>query len=349
MGILAENLYNKRTSRSEATLKVWRYAGLMLTYKCSAACRFCYYHCSPESGGLMPVDMGLSAWSSLVEMSDSAAKIHITGGEPFLYFDHLVELVTKAQSVGLKGFDSVETNGSWAIDRKIVIERMKLLDSVGMEQLRISWDPFHAEFVDVDRVRLLADTAEEVLGKGRVLVRWAKYLQFPVKSGPFSAEERKELYVSTVADPSMRFTGRAGEELADLFADRSLEDLSGENCSKSFLGSKGVHIDPYGNVFSGLCSGIIVGNVNIMPLDEIWRGFDPSSAEFFGTVFAESPMGLLDDAIEMGYEPKPVYSGKCHLCTDLRSFFFDKGILRPIIGPADCYGRRSEEKVMEHV
>ena len=340
MEILSENIYNKRTSRSESILRLWRYAGLMLTYKCSAECAFCYYNCGPESGGLMPIETALSAWSSLKDLAGADAKIHITGGEPFLYFDHLAELLQEAKSAGLDGLESVETNGSWATDRKMVIERIKMLDDAGMDRLRISWDPFHAEFIEQEKIELLVNAAQEVLGKERVLVRWEKYLQFPVKSGPISAEERIERYMSTITEHPSRFTGRGAGWLADLFADKTADDLAGQNCSKSFLRSKGVHIDPYGNVFSGLCSGIIVGNVNTEPLDRMWRRFDPSQAELFETLFAESSHGLLPRATEMGYEAKEAYADKCHLCTDLRTFFFDKNTFSPIIGPADCYNRR---------
>ena len=349
MEILGENIYNKRTSRSDSKLKLWRSAGLMLTYKCSAACEFCYYNCSPESGGLMPIETALLAWSSLKDLVGKDAKIHITGGEPFLYFDHLAELVNEAQSAGLDGFNSVETNGSWATDRKIVLERIKLLDTAGMDRLKISWDPFHAEFIEQEKVELLANTAAEVLGRDRVLVRWEKYLHFPVKSKPISAEERIELYMSAVRDYPSRFTGRAAGAVADLFANRAAEDLADQECSKSFLSAKGVHIDPYGNVFSGLCSGIIIGNVNAEPLDRMWRRFDPARDEVFGTLFAESSPGLLTRAVEMGYEAKDAYADKCHLCTDLRTFFFDKEVFSPIIGPADCYGRHIRESTKEQV
>jgi MoaA/NifB/PqqE/SkfB family radical SAM enzyme len=349
MGIIVENTYNQLRGRSERLLKLWRYAGLMLTYKCSAECEICYYHCSPKSGGLMPIDVALSVWESVVKMAKSAAVVHITGGEPFLYFEHLAEIVSQAKSAGLRGFGYVETNGSWATDRKMVADRIKFLDSVGMKSLRISWDPFHAEYIEQKNVELLVDVATELLGKDRVLVKWDEFLQFSVKRSAYLAEKRKECLSAVKPKHTISFTGRAGGELAGFFADKSLSELLGGNCSRPLLGSKGVHIDPYGNVFNGRCSGMIVGNVNTKPLDEIWSGFDPSKDEFFETVFAKSSTGLLDKAMKLGYKPKPVYAGKCHLCTDLRSFFFDKGILRPIIGPADCYGKRSEDLIMEHV
>ena len=120
-------------------------------------------------------------------------------------------------------------------------------------------------------------------------------------------------------------------------ADRSCESLALETCKGSFLGTKGVHIDPYGNVFSGLCSGIIVGNVEQTPLEAIWKQFDPTEKRFVKTVFDNGPTGFLGEGPGSGYEAKKYYAGKCHLCTELRKFFFDIGKYNSIIGPYDCY------------
>ena len=113
------------------------------------------------------------------------------------------------------------------------------------------------------------------------------------------------------------------------------------NCLAAFLGAKGVHIDPYGNVFSGTCSGIILGNINQTPLEEIWKAFHPGRDEFVKTLCEKGPCGLLDEAKTLGYRELPAYASKCHLCTHLRQLFFEKGVRSAVIGPADCYSRSS--------
>ena len=92
-----DNLFNHRQQRHQRKLKLWRYAGLMLTYRCTAACRFCYYYCCPQAGGLMSPDTAIGAWEGLVRIAGDNARIHITGGEPFLYFDRLAEILQQAQ------------------------------------------------------------------------------------------------------------------------------------------------------------------------------------------------------------------------------------------------------------
>ena len=337
MSLLSRNDYNKQAGRDEPKFKIWRNAGLLLTYKCNAKCEFCYYNCSPQQGGLMPVEIAINAWQSLKELAGDNAKIHITGGEPFLYWEYLLEILREAKNNNLGPVDMIETNGFWAVDEKIVKERIKLLDELGMSRLKISCDPFHQEYVDIELVRRLAKTAKEVIGQDRVLVRWEKYLDKPVEMKNISADERNKRYVEALKDYPCRFTGRAAGMIAELVASQTVEQIAARNCSKSFLDSKGVHIDPYGNIFSGTCSGIIVGNIVKQPLAEIWRNWQPSNDKIIETLFNSGPAGLLDEAIQAGYKPAKLYASKCHLCASVRRFFFDKGLYKAGVGPAECY------------
>ncbi|MFC1603415.1 radical SAM protein [Planctomycetota bacterium] len=334
---LSENIYNSRTTRSEPKFKLWRSAGLMLTYKCNCACEFCYYNCCPDKGGLMPIDTAISAWQSLKILAGDNAKIHITGGEPFLYWDHLEEILDQAQKQNLGKVDLIETNGFWATDKKIVRQRLKRLDELGMNRFKVSTDPFHQQYVDIEPVRRLAGMAEEILGSQRVLVRWQKYLDNPTDMKSLSPVELEQQYLNAIKDYPCRFTGRAAGKLAGLAASKSIESLAAMNCKSAFLGAKGVHIDPFGNVFSSTCSGIIVGNVNQTPLEDIWKQFDPRSSGLISTLFNKGPSGLLIEAERKGYEKMESYAGKCHLCTSIRQFLLGNNLENSIIGPAECY------------
>jgi organic radical activating enzyme len=289
----------------------------------------------------MPVDTAISVWQSLKMLAGDSAKVHVTGGEPFLYWDHLQEVLQEANSQKLGKVDLVETNGFWATSEKIARQRLKRLDELGTYRLKISTDRFHQEYVDAESVRRLADTAIEVLGSDRVLVRWRKYLEDPIEIKSLSPaerkHERKQQYISAMNDYPCRFTGRAAGKLAELVASESIETLAAVNCKSAFLAAKGVHIDPFGNVFSGTCSGIIIGNVNQTRLEDIWKQFGPVQDEFIGTLFNSGPFGLLDKATKLGYKRAQIYADKCHLCTRMRQFFFDNGVEGSKIGPAECY------------
>jgi len=337
---LTENKYNSTISRDERKLKIWRNAGLLLTYKCNAACEFCYYCCSPQNGGLMTVETAIKSWQGIKKLAGDSSRIHLTGGEPFLYFERLCEILEAAKKEGLGDVDLIETNGFWASDEKEIKEKLQILDELGMRRLKISCDPFHQEYVDIEPVRLLAKVGSELLGSDRVMVRWEKYLDEPIQMKGISQGELNKNYLQAMEDYPARLTGRAAGKLAELRKGKTIEELSKLNCSGAFLGAKGVHIDPFGNVFSGTCSGIILGNVNnpgAPGLDEIWRQFDPRQKEFISVLFESGPAGLLEEAIKAGYKVKEKYADKCHLCTSIRQFFLGKGMYLEVVGPGECY------------
>lgn len=332
---LSDNIYNMEVSRNEPKFKLWNSAGLLLTYKCNCACEFCYYNCSPRQDGLMPAEMFISAWQSLKALAGDGARIHVTGGEPFLYWEHLEEILTLAAKENSGTVGSVETNGFWATNEEIIEHRLKVLDELGVCRLRITCDPFHQEYVDIEPVRRLAHMAFEMLGDERVLVRWRKYLDEPVEMKGLSPTELERQYVMSLENYPCRFTGRAGRRLAELVASKPIEQLASENCKSAFLGAKGVHIDPFGNVFSGTCSGIVLGNINEAPLEDIWTRFHPKNEEIIDTLFKAGPFGLLDKAVELGYKQAKAYADKCHLCTSIRQYLFDAG--ESVLGPKQCY------------
>ncbi|MBW8000434.1 MAG: 4Fe-4S cluster-binding domain-containing protein [Planctomycetes bacterium] len=333
---LSENIFNENLSRDERKFKLWRSAGLMLTYKCNCACQFCYYNCSPEKNSIMPKETFLGAWQSLKDLASADAKIHITGGEPFLYYDHMIEILEDAKKQNLGAIDLIETNAFWATDNALIEKRIKTLDALGMQRFKISCDPFHQQFVDIELVKRCAEVAEQILGTDRLLIRWQKYLDNPAPMKDISVEELNKNYVLATVDYPCRFTGRAATDIAPLVADKPLEAFKDRKCS-AILSGKGVHIDPYGNVFSGTCSGIIVGNVNDEPLDEIWKNFHPKNNPVISAIYEQGPIGLLNLVENKVYEPLKLYASKCHLCWHIRQFLFDNGLQADTINPAQCY------------
>jgi MoaA/NifB/PqqE/SkfB family radical SAM enzyme len=334
---LCENIYNREIKPEQPKFKLWHSAGLLLTYKCNASCEFCYYNCGPDSNGLMSVETAISAWQSLKSIAGDTARIHITGGEPFLYWERLQEILLEAKKQNLGKVDLIETNGFWAQDDKIIKQRLQALDRLRMARLKISCDAFHQEYVDIEPVRRLAKQAGELLGAGRVLVRWQEYLDEPVKIKGVPTEDRSRKFISAASEYPYRFTGRAGGKLGELLASEPTEAIASANCKSALLASKGVHIDPFGNVFSGTCSGIIIANINEKPLEDIWRQFHPLNNELVGTLFNHGPAGLLKHSTTTGYNKASAYADKCHLCTSIREFLFDKGLEEAVIGPAECY------------
>jgi hypothetical protein len=169
------------------------------------------------------------------------------------------------------------------------------------------------------------------------MVRWRKYLEEPTQINNLPSTTNEQQFIIAMKDYPCRFTGRAAGKLADLVATEPIETIASMNCKSDFLAAKGVHIDPFGNVFSSTCSGIIIGNINQTKLEDIWKQFHPVQNDFINPLFNSGPTGLLDKAVKMGFQRAHLYADKCHLCTNIRQFLFDKGLEDSIIGPAECY------------
>ncbi len=308
----------------------------------------------------MPVDMAIGAWQSLKNLAGDSAKIHLTGGEAFLYWEHLEKILIEAQKQNLGELDLIETNGFWATNDEIIKKRLKRLDELGMHRFKVSTDSFHQEYVDIEPVRRLVKIAKDILGDERVLVRWEKYLDNPVDMKSPPPAQRNQEYINAIKDYPCRFTGRAAGKLAELVASKPAEIFRSENCKSDFLGAKGVHIDPFGNIFSGTCSGIIFGNLKVpsphviarspqgttkspgwlapqSSLENIWKNFTPENNELINTLFNHGPFGLLEKAESHGYQKLLSYASKCHLCTSIRQFLLKKGHNKSTISPKECY------------
>lgn len=331
----------------------WEFAGLMLTYWCNAKCAFCYVYSGPERGGKMSVEDALGYWRGLRDHAAEHGKrmrVHLSGGEPFGDWEHLIAVARAAHAEGLTqdgGFEKVETNAFWARDDAETRERLIALRDCGMTMLVISSDVYHQEFVGMDRVERCVRVAREVLGEAGVRVRWWDFTATPVSLHGASEDAKRQAYVEALSRHRERLTGRAANELADLFPGQRPEAFAEDVCVKPVLKSKHVHIDCYGNVFPGVCSGIIWGNAKREPIPRLWRRLRDEWRKhpIIEPVVRGSATALYHDALKLGYTARERgYANKCHLCTDVRQFLHERGGWDDWVGPADCYAGAAERR-----
>lgn len=342
-------------------LAVWEFAGLMLTYWCSARCAFCYVSSGPEHGRgpEMGVDQAIRLWRGLDKLAARQAKtmrIHLAGGEPFGDWVRLAAVVRAARDAGLTRLEKVETNASWAVQDGVVRARLELLDALGMEKLVVSSDVFHQEYIPFERVQRCVEIARQVLGKGRVIVRWWDFYNEPVIVRGWSPPEKSRAYRQALEGHRDRMSGRAAARLAPLLTCRPAEAYRGENCVRAVLRSRHVHIDPYGNVFPGTCGGIILGRIPLAEtpaagglesaaaeetaVERVWRDVADNWREHpvVSAVVAGGSYELMQRVKPLGYVERPEgYADKCHLCSHVRQWLVERGLWREYVGPSECY------------
>jgi hypothetical protein len=323
-------------------VKYFSRAGLCLTDWCDAACQCCYLRCGPDRTGWMDTASALAIWQALVDACPHPCRIHLTGGEPFGRWDPLIDLCEQAAARHLGPLEKVETNAGWAVDDQLVIQRIRHLDEVGMEKMSISADPFHQQFIPIDRPRRLARLVEEHLGPDRLQVRWEDWLANGDDIRQWSARRRNKLLIEWLAGGRDRLNGRAAQTLADQLTLHPPHHFADAPCREPLLRSKHVHVLPDRTVMPGVCAGIALGRLD-EPLggsvERLWQAVrdDHEHRPILSRLVRHGPVGLLELAEQAGITIRPAYASKCHLCWSIRRQLARTGLYPQELAPAALY------------
>ena len=128
-----------------------------------------------------------------------------------------------------------------------------------------------------------------------------------------------------------------------LFKGRAVDKLLGDlprlkytnfrDCPHENLKSpERVHLDPFGNIH--ICQGIVIGNINMIPLKEIMNGYHPEMHPIIGPLMSGGPAEL---AREYGFDISGGFVSHCHLCFEARRALMDE--FPEYLTPKQVYGR----------
>jgi 4Fe-4S single cluster domain len=159
---------------ADVVYPLWRprALGLTLTYRCNAACAHCYNVSGPKRSadclGWSQTGDHLREWVQL-----GVTDIGISGGEPFLYPDLVVDMVAELKSLGVP-LVSPFTNGFWGNDETAARDLLIRLRRAGFgdssaDQVKISSGEFHIPFVPASDVLTVAALHHEIIGNPVVL------------------------------------------------------------------------------------------------------------------------------------------------------------------------------------
>lgn len=144
----------------ESTL--FKTVALSYTRTCPLECRHCITESSPRAKARMRPEQARRYLEALPGFTRSAC---FTGGEPLLFHDEIVELTGLAKSLGLQV--SLVTGAGWVVDEATARRKVRELAEAGLDDLLISWDSYHEEFLARDKAVSLARLAlAEGLGVG---------------------------------------------------------------------------------------------------------------------------------------------------------------------------------------
>jgi hypothetical protein len=308
--------------------------GLLLSYRCSAACRHCMYACSPRWKAdwiaRQDIEQLLSLLAGKIQPSpwgDRAISLnhglHFTGGEPFLNFELLLEAVGMAEELRVPS-TFVETNCSWCASDDTTREKLELLKQAGLKGIMISVNPFYAEYVHFERTERCIRISAEIFGANVVVYQMAYYRRFKqlgikdkISLEDYMALTKGERLTDQV---ELFLMGRATRQLREFYPAYPARTFFHQPCRPSFLRNWHNHFDNYGNVMPGYCGGISLGHWR--DLDTlVQEGIDLDERPVLRFLIAEDMQGLLDFAEDFGYQAsREGYLSKCDLCLDLRRY-----------------------------
>jgi hypothetical protein len=321
--------------------------GLMLTYRCTNACRHCLYRCSPRQPNdwmnLETVEKALAALAQEPQLDS----IHLAGGEACLRMDLLIEVVGLARKAGVP-LAYLETNAAWCVDKARTREAFKQLKQAGLPAVLVSASMFHNEFVPFRRTRLCVEMAREVFGRDDVII-WLpelyELLSQLCEDRPYPLEEfctwaglNGRLHVL----PRLYHLapgGRVVEALRNCYEAHPAEYFQGQSCEDEILNTTHFHIDPYGNLFTGLCPGLAAGTV-----EDLHPEITAASHPVTWTLAHSGPHGLMEMARgRFGYASRRSgYISRCDLCYDVRRHLHATGRFRELRPPSYYASQESQ-------
>lgn len=124
--------------------------GFSLHRKCNASCDMCCFECNPNSKEVLDYKRIKEYIAESKEIEDIKT-ISFTGGEPFLEYEKLYDLVSFSKECNKH--TACITNAYWAKSYNTAYELLAQLKEVGLTKMNISHDAFHKQYVPTSFVK----------------------------------------------------------------------------------------------------------------------------------------------------------------------------------------------------
>lgn len=152
---LERKTFAELTAQKNA-MAMFEQVSILLTRECPISCEHCYSNC----GQTAPKGDDKKIMSRIKNIcdNDEIKTILITGGEPFLKYDFLIEVVKVITSYNKEVI--LYTNAYWASTIDIVKEKLNKLKDVTL--IMTSVDRYHQKFIPLKNVKNLVKGAQEI-------------------------------------------------------------------------------------------------------------------------------------------------------------------------------------------
>lgn len=132
--------------------------GINLAAKCNATCDHCCVGSSPRAQSCLDDTLIDLIVDDLIA-HPNVNEIGITGGEPLLRRDRVLDITKRVSDAGMKV--NLTTNGFWAVSPSHAKVMFDNLERAGLSHLTISYDEFHSPYVSPKRICNALDASKQ--------------------------------------------------------------------------------------------------------------------------------------------------------------------------------------------
>ncbi len=132
---------------------------LFLSWKCNFSCAHCGFQCNPARKEKMSFQEAKRHIDTVTENQD-LKMLAFSGGEPFLYYNEVKELMSYARQKKLVG--GIVSNCFWAVDYNTAYETLQELKNLGLREIITSFDDFHSEYVSAQNISYVIKAASQL-------------------------------------------------------------------------------------------------------------------------------------------------------------------------------------------
>ena len=136
------------------------------TTACNLHCEHCFINRTPHK---LEIADAVKLIESCAQAGSDIDRICFSGGEPFLYFDFLIEVTKAAISHDLM-FDQIMTNGDWWQNEADLTAKLQKLYDAGYDgKIGLSWDSYHGQ--STERMETFIRKVQEIFGEDSINIQ----------------------------------------------------------------------------------------------------------------------------------------------------------------------------------
>ncbi|HBC91454.1 MAG TPA: hypothetical protein DCZ10_00730 [Pelotomaculum sp.] len=301
---------------------------IFLSWKCNFTCLHCGFSCGPCRNEKMSPEKAME-YITEASRDQNLKMVAYSGGEPFLFYDEVVELMSYSFRKKLKA--GIVTNCFWADSYDTAYHRLYKLKKLGLEEIITSVDEYHLHYVRAENIRNVINAAIKLqirAGVNLLMTRKSRITKENVHEIlGIPKDDLEDGNKAWLRESSPVLSGRAKQHLPpeDLISYSEAELLN----NPCYFAVRNAVVTPDGSMYAccgfggatenGPSSITYGGNLNEMSFDEIYQKLKNNL--LLNMIVYHGPYVLLKIAeqYDSSIKFRKKYVSNCDVCEEISS------------------------------